>query len=82
VVSVVVMGDGYQVSTDRLLLRPWDDDDLDELSAVFAKPEVWWYPDKRGRGVEETRPSWRAGSSSGHHAGGHIGQSFTVFMDV
>jgi RimJ/RimL family protein N-acetyltransferase len=49
------MGDGYQVSTERLLLRPWDDDDLDELRAVFAKPEVWWYPDKRGRGVEETR---------------------------
>jgi RimJ/RimL family protein N-acetyltransferase len=46
--------DPYEVQTDRLLLRRWRVDDLDDLRAVFAKPEVWWYPDRRGRSAQET----------------------------
>jgi RimJ/RimL family protein N-acetyltransferase len=44
-----------RVETDRLLLRPWAQADFDELQQVFAKPEVWWYPFKRGRTPDETR---------------------------
>jgi len=36
------------VETERLHLRPWSPDDLDELAAVFAEPEVWRYPFGRG----------------------------------
>ena len=42
------------VETDRLLLRRWRSDDLDALSRIFAKPEVWWFPFKRGWTGEET----------------------------
>jgi len=47
--------DPYEVHTDRLVLRRWRDADFDDLRAVFAKPEVWWYSDRRGRTSEETR---------------------------
>src|SRR5262249_14564842 len=50
-----VPGDAYEVTTERLLLRRWHADDLDDLCAVFAKPEMWWYPDQRGRTADETR---------------------------
>jgi len=50
-----VWADGYECETDRLLLRRWRADDLEDLEAVFAKPEVWWYPDRRGRNAGETR---------------------------
>jgi RimJ/RimL family protein N-acetyltransferase len=50
-----VAGDPYEIETDRLLLRRWRADDLDELSAVFAKREVWWYPHRRGWNADETR---------------------------
>lgn len=36
------------VSTDRLELRRFSDDDLDELAVVFAKPEIWQFPYGRG----------------------------------
>ncbi len=36
------------VETDRLLLRPWSADDIDDLITVFAEPEVWRYPFGRG----------------------------------
>jgi RimJ/RimL family protein N-acetyltransferase len=42
------------VETDRLLLRRWHHDDLDALTRVFRKPEVWWFPFKRGWTAEET----------------------------
>ncbi len=52
--------------TERLILRPPHPSDLDELSAIFAKPEVWWFPFERGLSVEETeawidrhRTNWR-----------------------
>jgi RimJ/RimL family protein N-acetyltransferase len=43
------------VTTDRLRLRRFDDDDLDELAAVFAKPEVWRYPYGRALTRTETQ---------------------------
>jgi RimJ/RimL family protein N-acetyltransferase len=42
------------IETERLLLRRFTLDDLDELAAVFAKPEVFWYPERRGLTREET----------------------------
>lgn len=43
------------VETERLQLRRFSGDDLDDLAAVFAKPEVWRYPFGRGFTTEETR---------------------------
>lgn len=48
------MGSVDLVETDRLLLRRWALDDLDPLVRLFRKPEVWWFPFKRGMTVEET----------------------------
>jgi RimJ/RimL family protein N-acetyltransferase len=45
---------GSELETDRLILRRWHEDDLEPLARVFAKPEVWWFPFKRGRTTEET----------------------------
>jgi RimJ/RimL family protein N-acetyltransferase len=42
------------VETERLLLRPWADDDVDALASVFAEPEVWRYPFGRAFSREET----------------------------
>ena len=42
------------METDRLLLREWAEDDLDELAAVFADPAVWHYPFRRGLTREES----------------------------
>ena len=47
--------EAHEVVTDRLFLRRWREDDFDALCAIFAKPEVWWYPDRRGRSADETR---------------------------
>jgi RimJ/RimL family protein N-acetyltransferase len=43
------------VETERLLLRPWRHDDLEPLTAIFAKPEVWRFPYGRGFTPDETR---------------------------
>lgn len=43
------------VTTDRLRLRRFDDDDLDALAAVFAKPEVWRFPYGRALTRTETQ---------------------------
>jgi RimJ/RimL family protein N-acetyltransferase len=42
------------VETERLVLRRWRVDDLGRLTEVFAKPEVWWFPFRRGWTAEET----------------------------
>lgn len=42
------------VTTDRLVLRPFREDDLDELADVFAERAVWEHPFQRGRTREET----------------------------
>ena len=44
----------HQVETERLLLRRWQPGDLEELAGVFQKPQVWWYPFKRGWTAAET----------------------------
>src|SRR5213594_2187907 len=36
------------IETKRLFLRRFTMDDLDELAEIFAKPQVFWYPAKRG----------------------------------
>ena len=41
--------------TDRLVLRPWTEEDLEALAGVFAVPEVWRFPMGRGLDREETR---------------------------
>ncbi len=40
--------------TERLLLRPWRIDDLDDLADLFADPGVWWFPLRRGFRHDET----------------------------
>lgn len=45
---------GSEVETERLLLRGWRTDDLDQLEEVFRKEQVWHYPFKRGWSREET----------------------------
>lgn len=42
------------VTTERLLLRRWQADDLDELATLFASVDVWRYPFGRGLTHEET----------------------------
>ena len=42
------------VTTERLELRRFRVDDLDELAAVFATPEVWRYPFGRGLTRDES----------------------------
>jgi RimJ/RimL family protein N-acetyltransferase len=43
------------VTTDRLELSRFVDDDLDELARVFSRPEVWQFPYGRAFTREETR---------------------------
>lgn len=43
-----------EVETERLLLRQWRPDDLDQLTLVFDQEAVWRYPFKRGRTRGET----------------------------
>ena len=42
------------VRTERLELRRFHGEDLDELAAVFAKPEVWRFPYGRGLTRDES----------------------------
>ena len=42
------------IETERLLLRRLTLDDLDELAEIFAKPEVFWFAERRGLTREET----------------------------
>lgn len=42
------------IDTERLVLRRFTPDDLDELATIFAKPEVFWFPEKRGLSRAET----------------------------
>lgn len=40
--------------TERLSMREWKMDDLDELTDLFSHPEVWRFPLRRGFHPEET----------------------------
>ncbi len=42
------------LDTRRLRLREWTEGDLDALSDLFAKPEVWHFPFRRGFTRAET----------------------------
>lgn len=42
------------VETERLVLRPWTEDDVEPLAAIFAEPAFWHYPFGRGFSREET----------------------------
>jgi RimJ/RimL family protein N-acetyltransferase len=42
------------VETERLVLRPWTEADLDPLAVVFAEPAFWHYPFGRGFTKAET----------------------------
>ena len=43
------------LETDRLILRPIDEDDLDALAELHAEESFWWYPLRRAMSVEDTR---------------------------
>jgi RimJ/RimL family protein N-acetyltransferase len=42
------------LTTDRLILRPFDHDDLAELAVLHAEPSFWWYPLRAGMTMEQT----------------------------
>jgi RimJ/RimL family protein N-acetyltransferase len=42
------------LTTDRLILRPFVHEDLAELAVIHAEEAFWWYPLRRGMGMEET----------------------------
>ena len=42
------------LETERLVLRPFDADDLEALAALHAEETFWWYPLRRGMTTEET----------------------------
>lgn len=43
-----------EILTERLRIRPFRAEDLPALAEIFAKPEVWRFPFRRGLTVEET----------------------------
>jgi len=83
------------VETDRLVLRPWREDDLDPLAAIFAEPAVWHYPFGRGFTREETEGflerqfdhwathgfgSWAAELKEGRRLIGYIGLAVPTWL--
>ena len=83
------------VETGRLLLRPWVEDDLDPLAAIFAEPAFWRYPFGRGFTREETEQflerqfdhwaahgfgSWAAELKDGHRLIGYIGLAIPTWL--
>ncbi|MHB8512724.1 MAG: GNAT family N-acetyltransferase [Actinomycetota bacterium] len=55
----------YSISTDRLLLRPWKDEDRDPYVALATEEEFSWYPMRRALSRDEAaerftviRQSW------------------------
>ena len=45
---------GVMLETDRLVLRPFEHDDLDALIRLHAEPSFWWYPFQRAWDRAET----------------------------
>jgi len=85
------------LETERLVLRPFVDDDLDALAAVFAEPAVWQYPVGRGFTREESRRflarqilhrethgfgMWAAELKSSQELTGFIGLAIPTFLPV
>jgi RimJ/RimL family protein N-acetyltransferase len=42
------------LTTERLLLRPFTQDDLEELVPIQEEESFWWYPLRRGMTADET----------------------------
>jgi len=42
------------LTTERLVLRPFEQGDLDELVAIHAEESFWWYPRRGAMNAEET----------------------------
>jgi RimJ/RimL family protein N-acetyltransferase len=42
------------LETERLVLRPFGADDLDDLCRLHAEPSFWWFPLRRAMRPEET----------------------------
>jgi RimJ/RimL family protein N-acetyltransferase len=42
------------LTTERLVLRPLEHDDLDDLVAIHAEPSFWWFPLRGPMSPEET----------------------------
>jgi len=83
------------VSTARLHLRRFADDDLDELVSVFAHPEVWQFPYGRAFDRNETRTflddqlthwtergfgCWAARDRTTNNIIGYVGLSVPTFL--
>jgi RimJ/RimL family protein N-acetyltransferase len=50
-----VTGSGIPtLTTERLVLRPLDRGDLDDLVAIHAEPSFWWYPLRGPMSPEQT----------------------------
>lgn len=45
---------GDEIRTERLVLRRWRADDLERLAEVYARPEFWHFPFRRGLDETET----------------------------
>jgi RimJ/RimL family protein N-acetyltransferase len=83
------------VETDRMVLRPWAEDDLDALAAIFAEPAVWHHPFGRGFTRGETERFlerqfdhwavhgfgyWAAELKDGHSLIGYIGLGIPTWL--
>ncbi len=44
-----------QLETERLILRPFQDNDLDRIYAILSHPDIWVHDPGRPRTFEETR---------------------------
>jgi RimJ/RimL family protein N-acetyltransferase len=42
------------LTTERLVLRPFTEDDVEALAPLQAEESFWWYPLRRGMTTEET----------------------------
>jgi [ribosomal protein S5]-alanine N-acetyltransferase len=62
------MDDAFEIVTERLRLRPYRPEDLDELHAMFSDPEhMQWYPAPFGR---EESLAWLERQVAGHRERG------------
>ena len=62
------MDEDFRLETERLRLRPYRDDDLDELHAMFSDPEhMQWYPAPFER---EESLAWLERQMAGHRERG------------
>lgn len=90
-----LVADTVVVETERLILRAWSLDDVDELARVFAVDQVWWFPFRRGFDRDETEQfvvrqrtrsethgfaMWAATLKPGGHIIGYIGLAIPEWL--